>query len=256
MPKIPARVENRIKATVPKFQKILKNGLDKDINEADTVAIIADILEEVFGMDRYTEITREFAIKGTYVDLAVKIEGKVNYLVEVKAVGIKLKNTHLNQAINYAAKEGVKWVVLTNGIDWQIHRITLNEQVENTLISSFNFLDLNSGKTIDLDEIFLLCKQAFSKNVIEDYYKKQQAFNHYIMGALLQTEEIAKNLRTIFRRINPDVSVDLDEVQELVLNSLKREVIESEEAKKAQARVKRLVKRQTTKKDEQKVEKE
>ncbi len=57
MAKIPKQVVARLKAEVPKFQKILTSCRDRDINEADTVAIIADILERVFGMDRYTDIT-------------------------------------------------------------------------------------------------------------------------------------------------------------------------------------------------------
>lgn len=80
MANIPAKVATRLKNEVPKFQKILKSASDRDVNEADTVVIITDMLDAVFGMDKYSEVTREFAIKGTYVDLAVKIEGKIEYL--------------------------------------------------------------------------------------------------------------------------------------------------------------------------------
>ena len=45
MAKIPAKVIDRLKSEVPKFQKVLTTCRDRDINEADTVAIIADILE-------------------------------------------------------------------------------------------------------------------------------------------------------------------------------------------------------------------
>jgi hypothetical protein len=76
MAKIPAKVIDRLKSEVPRFQKLLSTSRDRDINEADTVAIIADMLEKIFGMDRYKEITREYCIKGTYVDLAIKLKIK------------------------------------------------------------------------------------------------------------------------------------------------------------------------------------
>ena len=37
--------------------------------------IVADILSEIFGYDKYNEVTSEYAIKGTYCDLAIKLAG-------------------------------------------------------------------------------------------------------------------------------------------------------------------------------------
>ncbi len=122
---IPTVTSKRIASVVPKFKKVLEQAREQDVNESDTVTIITDILEEVFGFDKYTEITREYAIQGTYCDLAIRIGKKVEYLIEVKAIGIELKDTHLRQAFSYASQEGIKWVVLTNGIMWQIYRVTI-----------------------------------------------------------------------------------------------------------------------------------
>lgn len=59
MANISPTVVKRLSSSVPKFQKILKRAKENDINEADTVTIITDILEEVFGFDKYSEVTRE-----------------------------------------------------------------------------------------------------------------------------------------------------------------------------------------------------
>lgn len=75
-------------------------------------------MSEVFGYDKYAEITSEYTIKGTYCDLAIKLEGKLQMLVEVKAIGLDLKDAHLKQAVDYAANQGVEWVILTNGAVW------------------------------------------------------------------------------------------------------------------------------------------
>jgi hypothetical protein len=41
------------------------------------------------------------------VDLAVKIDDEIRFIIEVKAIGIDLKDAHVKQAIDYAANEGL-----------------------------------------------------------------------------------------------------------------------------------------------------
>ncbi len=110
MANIPAVAAKRLSASVPKFRKILSRAKERDVNESDTVTIITDMLEEVFGFDKYSDITREFGIQGTYCDLAIKSGKKIQYLIEVKAIGLDLRESHLRQAVNYASHEGIKWV--------------------------------------------------------------------------------------------------------------------------------------------------
>jgi len=59
MSNIPAAVVKRLSTAVPKFKKVLASARERDINESDTVTIITDMLEEIFGFDKYSEITRE-----------------------------------------------------------------------------------------------------------------------------------------------------------------------------------------------------
>ncbi|MEE8578105.1 MAG: restriction endonuclease subunit R, partial [candidate division Zixibacteria bacterium] len=77
MATIPKKAAERIVKGASKFKRILKMAQDRDLNESDTVSIVTDMLDEIFGYDKYTEITTEFAIRGTYCDLAVKIKDKV-----------------------------------------------------------------------------------------------------------------------------------------------------------------------------------
>jgi len=60
---IPAKVNERITKNLKKFQKIVASAKINDINEADTVSIIKDILNEILGYDKYSEITSEYAVK-------------------------------------------------------------------------------------------------------------------------------------------------------------------------------------------------
>lgn len=107
MAAIPAKVKTRLTNGVKKFQPILNSAKSKDINESDTVVIITDILNEIFGYDKYSEITSEYAIKKTYCDIAINIGGKLRFLIEAKAIGLDLKDDYIKQAIDYGAM-GIK----------------------------------------------------------------------------------------------------------------------------------------------------
>lgn len=86
MTNIPNKVSERLIKQVPTFQKVLQNAKDRDVNESDTVTIITDMLSSVFGYDKYEEVTSEQAIRGTYCDLAVKLDDQIRFLIEVKAM--------------------------------------------------------------------------------------------------------------------------------------------------------------------------
>jgi len=77
MPAIPKKVSSRFTKQVPRFKKILQAAKNRDVHESDTVIIVTDLLTEVFGFDKYEEITSEQAIRSTFCDLAVKIEGSI-----------------------------------------------------------------------------------------------------------------------------------------------------------------------------------
>ncbi|MBI4582167.1 MAG: restriction endonuclease subunit R, partial [Planctomycetes bacterium] len=100
---IPKKVSERIVAGLKRLVPIIVQQKARDVSEADTVTLVKDVLSEVFGYDKYTELTGEFAIRGTYCDLAIRVEDKIVELVEVKAIGISLDDRHVKQAIDYAA---------------------------------------------------------------------------------------------------------------------------------------------------------
>src|SRR3546814_8622536 len=95
MANVPKRVAERLVAGIKRYQPILASAKSRDIGEADTVTIVKDLLADVFGYDKYAELTSEYAIRGTYCDLATKIDGTLQTLIEVKAIGLDLKDHHV-----------------------------------------------------------------------------------------------------------------------------------------------------------------
>ena len=148
---IPKKVSERISAGVKKFQPILSSAKARDVGESDTVTIITDMLSEVFGYDKYSEITSEYAIRGTYCDLAIKLDGSLQTLIEVKAIGLELKDAHVKQAVDYAANQGVDWVMLTNGITWRVYHVIFAKPIAHELVIDIDFCALNTRLSSDME---------------------------------------------------------------------------------------------------------
>ena len=239
MVNVPKRVKERFIKQVPIFQKVLQGARDRDVNESDTVTIITDILSSVFGYDKYNEITSEQAIRGTYCDLAIQINGEIKFLIEVKAIGLQLKENHLRQAVNYGVNHGIQWVVLTNGIEWEIYRLRFERPVAYDLTCSFNMLELNQRKAEDQDKLFLLCKEGLSKDAIKEFHDHVRVVNRFVIGAIIQSDSLLDTIRREIRRMSPGIKVTREEIRDLIFDVLKRDVIEGEQASRASSWVKR-----------------
>lgn len=240
MSNIPKKVSDRFSKEVGRFQTILKNAKDRDVNESDTVTIITDILASVFGFDKYADITSEYCIRGTYCDLAIKTEGKLKYLIEVKAIGLDLKSNHLQQAINYGANQGIQWIVLTNGILWEIHRIRFEKPIVADKVCTIDFLSLNARKKDDQEKLYLLCKEGLSKAAIEGFHERAQTVNKFTIAAILLSGQVNDMIRKELKKLAAGLKVEIDEVDNILRNEvLKREVIEGDVAQKATAKLKK-----------------
>jgi predicted type IV restriction endonuclease len=239
---VPKRVVDRFLKEVGRFQKILRSAKDRDVSEADTVTIITDILSDVFGFDKYTEITSEQAIRGTYCDLAVKVNDTIKYLIEVKAIGLNLKENHLRQAVNYGVNHGIPWVVLTNGIIWEIYKIRFERPIEFDLVYRFDFETLNPRKTEDQQLLYLLCKGGIAKAAIEDYHEHVQSVNRFVISAIILSDPVMSFIRKEFKKVSASAKPSNQEIENILVNEIfKRDVIEGDAASKAKFKVKRAL---------------
>ena len=224
--KVPKPVEERLKKQVPRYQKVLKQKLleisqGKTVSEADTVTIVVDMLNEVFGFDKHSEITQEHKIKKDFCDVAVKIDDKVRYLIEVKAIGITLKDNHIKQAVNYGANAGIEWVVLTNGVHWQVYRIVLESKEPPKLvheqICALNFTDMKAKTPEHQETLFLLCKRGVNKALFEELYEHQQVVNkHTIAALIMMDEEVHKIIARELKKLGQNTKPDKDEIAKII----------------------------------------
>lgn len=249
--KIPAKVLDRIGSGISMFQRVLQNAHDRDVNESDTVTIVKDILAGIMGFDKYEEITSEYSIRGTYCDLATKLDGAVRYLIEVKAIGLALKENHLRQVVSYGASQGVPWVVLTNGIVWEVYRIRFEQPVTHEFVFGLNFLELNTRKPEDdIEKLFLLCREGVQKSAIDDFHAFTQIVNRFTIAAIVTSDPVLAVIRRELQRLEPNSRVTAEDISAILPDVLKRDVTEGEEAIAAQKRVSKATRIQLRKRAE------
>jgi len=244
MPAIPTKVQDRLSAGVKRFQPVLTSAKSRDVNESDTVTIIVDMLADVFGYDKYSEITSEYVIRSTFVDLAIKLDGKAQMLIEVKAIGLDLKDAFVKQAVDYGANEGIEWVVLTNGATWQIYKVSFGKPVGFDLVLQIDFMNLGSKNLDHLENLYLLTKEGLGKSVLGDYHTQRQALSRFFIGAIALSDPVLDVIRRELRKISPDVKIDNDQIKDVLIQEIvKREVREGDKADEAQRKVARINKR-------------
>lgn len=239
---ISKKIADRITSNLKKYQTILADAKDRDISESDTVVIIADMLAEMLGYKKYTELTTEFAIRNTYVDLAVKVGTEIRFLIEAKAINVALKDPHIKQAVDYGANHGIEWIVLTNGIIWQIYKIHFKQPIEHSLIYECDILSSSHRDPKLIECLWNLSREGFTHSSMTAFYQQQQATSKFALAAVILSDSMISALRRELRRITPNIKVD-EEFLKAALEAevLKREVVESEEAKKALDYIKKSI---------------
>jgi len=246
---IPVKVLDRFKDNLNKIQKVIEQAKNRDINEADTVVIVSDMLALLFGYDKYTEVTREYAIKSTYCDLAIKIEEKLKFLIEVKAIGITLSEKHYQQALDYGANNGTEWIILTNGLIWKVYKVRFEKPIKTDFVCEFNILDIKLKNQSDLDKLFILCKEGLKKNAIDEFSQHKMIVNKYYLGTILRSDSVIESIKKEFRKIDPLIKIDDEEIIGLLNNDvLKREILDTPDAKDADEKYTKIVKKLEKKK--------
>ncbi|MGS0997455.1 hypothetical protein [Rhodanobacter sp. UC4451_H18] len=238
MAAIPKKVAERLVVGLKRYQPILAAAKARDVGEADTVTIIKDMLADVFGYDKYSDVTSEHAIRGTYCDLAIKIDGHLQTLIEVKAIGLDLKEQHVKQAIDYAANQGVDWVLLSNGMTWRVYHLIFAKPIDQELVLEIDFCALNPRVQGDVELLYLWCKEGWQRSVLGEYHTQKQALSRFFIGAMLQTDVVLDVIRRELRRISPNVRIDSTQIKDVLINEvIKRDVLEGDKADEARKKV-------------------
>jgi predicted type IV restriction endonuclease len=252
---VPARFSERAKTAIRRYQKVLESAKKRDVNESDTSVIVKDMLSDILGYDKYEDITTELAVRSTFCDLAIKVKGRLQYLIEVKSIGTDLKDNHLRQAIEYGSREGVEWVLLTNGAVWQAHRIRFEQPIDHDLVFEVNLIDGVEKPSEIVEKLYLISKDAGNASQIDLYWKHKEATSRYVVAQLLLGELSLAMLRRQLRTLFPGLKVAEAEIDRLLrVEVLKREALEGDKAVAAEKIVRRAARRRARARNERALE--
>lgn len=235
---VPKKVAERIASRLKHYQGVLELQKARDVSEADTVTVVKDLLSDIFGYDKYAELTSEHSIRATFCDLAVKLDGKLAFLIEVKAIGVELKDNHVRQAIDYAANQGCEWVVLTNAVEWRLYHVLFKKPIDKKEIAHFCLPNLSHKSEGDMEKLYLLTREGFTKSALADYRDRKEATSRYMFAAvILGSEPVLSAIRREIRRVS-EVQVEPDVIERMLREDvIKRDCIEGAEAEAACRRV-------------------
>jgi hypothetical protein len=242
--KLPKKFIERTASALKKYQRIAIAQQKADVAEADTVTLVKDILADVFGYDKYEELTAEHQIKSTFCDLAIKIGGQLRLLIEVKSAGNSLSDNHLRQVIDYGAHQGIHWVILTNAVEWRLIRIYVANQISHEEVCRITLSDINAKNEDHLQTMFLFAKEGLTTDAMAAFHQQAQLLNKFTVSAIIRSEPIVSAVRREIRKLFPDVKVGNDNLMELIENEvIKRDTIEGDKAKEAHVRMRKAANR-------------
>ena len=232
MAKIPHKIQERIKAALRRFKPLLKAARERDAGRADTATLALDLLSELFGYDRYSEITSELDNRESVFDFSIQAAGQPRMLVRVSPIGFAPDDRYLLATAQYAQMNAIEWIILTNGIGWQVHHV---EDVgvtapETPVVLAFDLLQMQPGRDAHLGTIHLLTREGHEKAGLSHFKLRLEMTNRHYLGAMVLSDAVVASVRRELRKLNPDLLVTEGELREnLAKGVLRPEIVQSNE---------------------------
>lgn len=184
----------------------IKKAKDQKKTEADTIFLLRKILAEAFGYDALDEISAEDNVGGKHVDLAIKINNKKIFFIEVKSAGTELKKQDVYQVAHYASEEGVKFALLTNISQYQFYQIEWNKdknKIEHIPIFRHDILAEDIKKVGE--NLWLLTKKAFKHEELERFCKTLETLSDENLLKALVSEDVTNSIRKILKKMSGEL---------------------------------------------------
>jgi hypothetical protein len=211
-PKWETEARERVKAAIKKFSRPLAELIARDANEGDTRLLVTDFLCEGLGYNKYSHLTTEYEVRGNFADYGVRIDQELVAFIEVKRCTTKLTTKHLRQVEMYAVNEGVEWLILTNGSNWQVYHVTGGLPVVIDLAFDVSLLGEES-LTDKAAQLFYISRESFKRRQIDELWKVKRASSpKSLAGAMVSPTVVesafakscgARPVRTSSRRRSP-----------------------------------------------------
>lgn len=237
------KAKTRIKNGISGMNRIIEKGKADGYNEADTRKIVSTVLTKYLGWDEFDNITAEQIIGSRYADYVIRKDGDQLAVIEVKQIGLKLKETHLNQARQYATDEGIEWIVLTNGDEWKVYRNVLEDNIPRAKhVFSLTISNKGEKPAEKTRKLYLMSEEASRKHEIEDYYDKTFALSGENLANYLLSDEVINKVRITLKNGTGQKFTNHDVALAMVENLFKDELVEQNNREKIDKKLAKIKK--------------
>jgi predicted type IV restriction endonuclease len=227
------KARERIARGLRKFKSVAQKASANGAKESDTRMIVSSVVSDVLGWDAFDNLTGEFRIKGSFADFVIRRDGKHYIIIEVKSVTTRLGEKHLDQA--------VEWVILSNGAEWQLHRVLFTKPVESELVFEVSLLDDVMKPKDKVDLLYLLTPESLRKDELEAYYQRTRAIAGHNIARLMLSESVLTKLRAEIKA-DSGYRLALDELAEILVGCVLRTDVQGDGVDKQLKRVQKAAK--------------
>jgi hypothetical protein len=118
--------------------------------------------------------------------------------------------------------------------------VLFKKPIDKQEVAHFNLLEVTMKQEADLDKMYLLTREGFTKSALAEYRDRKDATSRFMLAAIiLNSEAVQSTLRREIRRVS-EILVEPEVIERMLREEvIKRETIEGENAEAAARRVNR-----------------
>ena len=216
MAKITKKVQKRLRAGLRRFRPLLKAAREREASRADTATLALDLLSDLFGFDRYSEVTSELDNREAVYDFAIHSGGAVAMLVRVSPICAAPDDRYLLATAQHALLHGVEWIILTNGIGWQVHHVedAGKTKPETPVVLAFDLSHMQPGRTAHLETLYLLTREGHQSAGLDHFRLRLEMSNRHFLGAMMLSDPVVAAVRRELRKLSPGLKITPLEIRE------------------------------------------
>jgi predicted type IV restriction endonuclease len=145
-------------------------------------------------------------------------------LVRVSPVCSAPDHRYLLATAQHALLHGVEWIVLTNGIGWQVHHVedTGKTRPETPIVLAFDLSHMQPGRDAHLETLFLLTREGHRSAGLDHFRLRLEVTNRHYLGAIMLSDPVVAAVRRELRKLNPDLQITPLEIRENLANGVLR----------------------------------
>jgi hypothetical protein len=220
-PKAKKIMTQELKKYLPLVNSLITRG--KSSTEEDARILLNDMLQEILGYNKFSELKTEMRDKAGRIDYVVKLldgpnkakPGKYDCVIEAKACHVDLNQGVIDQTLTYCLTSSVDYFILTNAQKWQLFKVKRSGKTP----SAIKLHEVTFGTLTNYDEIaeefYLFSKASYINGDWKSVAEITQATRMEDVVAVLMCDKIIHSIAKELS-LEHEVKVDDDSVRDIM----------------------------------------